>query len=199
MGRRAADYTAGEARSREARRQGFAARSVFKLEELDRRFGLFRRGDRVLDLGACPGSWSQYALGRIGARGLLVAVDLASIGVTLPGATVLQADVFALEAGDLPEGVPPFDVVLSDMAPSTTGVSLADHVASIELCDRALVLAVQWLKPGGNFVCKVFQGEDEPALRERVRRRFAKLSCVRPKGTRSQSREAYLVGLGLGG
>ena len=199
MARRRADYTGNESRSRQAREAGFAARSVFKLEELDRRFDLLARGDRVLDLGACPGSWSQYALRRIGSRGLLVAIDLQPIGVSLPGATVLEADAFGLSADDLPDGVPPFDSVLSDMAPGTTGVPLADHVASIELCDRALELAVAWLRPGGAFVCKVFQGEDEPALRVRIKARFDQLKSVKPKGTRTRSRETFLVGLGFRG
>ncbi len=199
MGRRRADYTGNEARSKKAREAGFAARSVFKLEELDRRFGLLSRGGRVLDLGACPGSWSQYALRRIGPRGLLVAIDLQPIGVSLPGALVLQGDAFELSADELPDGVPPFDLVLSDMAPATTGVALADHVASVELCDRALELAVAWLKPGGHFVCKVFQGEDEPGLRKRIKARFDQLKSVKPKGTRSRSRETFLVGLGFRG
>jgi 23S rRNA (uridine2552-2'-O)-methyltransferase len=83
------------------------------------------------------------------------------------------------------------------MAPNTTGVSLADHVASIELCDRALELAVAWLKPGGHLVCKVFQGEDEPALRTRIKARFGHLKAIKPKGSRSRSRETFLVGLGF--
>ena len=140
--RRKPDYTGEEHRSKAAREAGFAARSVFKLEEIDRRVRLLRRGDKVLDLGACPGSWSQYAMRKIGDRGVLVAVDLQDIGVSLPGATVLKADAFTLDEEALPEDVPPFDVVLSDMAPNTTGVQLADHVASVELCDRALELAL---------------------------------------------------------
>ncbi|MCP4873696.1 MAG: RlmE family RNA methyltransferase [Proteobacteria bacterium] len=194
--RRKPDYTGGEARSRQAREQGYAARSVFKLEEIDKRTSLLKRGQKVLDLGACPGSWSQYALKRIGPNGLLVAIDLQDIGVSLPGATVLQGDAFELDVDQLPEDVPPFDVVLSDMAPKTTGVPLADHVNSVELCDHALTLAKCWLRPGGHFVCKVFTGEDEPALRKRVQAEFSKLRTIKPKGTRSNSRETFLVGLG---
>ena len=197
MGRRKTDYTGNETRSRQAREAGFAARSVFKLEELDRRFSLLSRGDRVLDLGACPGSWSQFAQRRIGRDGVLVAIDLQPIGVSLPGATVLQGDAFELSEEELPEGVPPFDVILSDMAPNTTGVPLADHVASVDLCDRALALATTWLRPGGHLVCKVFQGEDEPGLRTRIKARFTQLKSVKPKGTRSRSRETFLVGLGF--
>jgi len=196
MARRKPDYTGGDAGSRRAREQGYAARSVFKLEEIDRRTQLLRRGARVLDLGACPGSWSQYALQKIGDQGILVAVDRQEIGVSLPGATVIHGDAFALEIDQLPDGVPPFDVVLSDMAPKTTGVPFADHVRSVELCDHALLLADRWLDRGGHFVCKVFEGEDEPGLRKRVQERYAKLRTIKPKGTRSSSREIFLVGLG---
>lgn len=194
--RKRPDYTGGEARSRQAREQGYAARSIFKLEEIDQRTQLLKRGDKVLDLGACPGSWSQYALKRIGGDGILVAIDLQEIGVSLPGATVLKGNAFELDLDQLPEGVPPFDVVLSDMAPKTTGVPFADHVNSVELCDHALALAIRWLRPGGHFVCKVFGGEDEPALRKRVQQQFSKLRTIKPKGTRSNSRETFLVGLG---
>jgi len=194
------DYTGEESRSKRARQLGYAARSVFKLEELDQRFRLLRKGDRVLDLGAAPGSWSQYAVQRIGGSGLLVAVDLQEVGVSFPGALVRQCDAFDLDDSTMAEWTdgkaPPFDVVLSDMAPATTGVGLADHVASVELCDRALDLASRWLRPGGHFVCKVFQGEDEPALRKRIQAVFKKLKGVRPKGTRSQSKEIFLVAQG---
>lgn len=191
------DYTGDEARSKRARSLGYAARSVFKLEELDRRFRLLRAGDRVLDLGAAPGSWSQYAAQKIGPMGLLVAVDLKEVGVSFSNGVVRQCDAFDLDDAELAEWTegrtPPFDVIVSDMAPSTTGVPFADHVASVELCDLALGLAERWLRPGGHFVCKVFQGEDEPALRKRIQSQFKKLKGVRPKGTRAQSKEIFLV------
>jgi len=202
-GGKGSPWGSGDAFNRKAKQQGFAARSVFKLEELDSRFGLLRRGDRVLDLGACPGSWSQYALRKVGTGGLLVAVDLSPIETPLPGAIVRQDDVFALEPDQLAEWTdgraPPFDAVISDMAPGTTGTPFRDHVASVELCDRALDLACRMLVPGGVFVCKVFQGEDEPALRERIRSRFSKLKSLKPKGTRTRSVEIFLVGLGYSG
>lgn len=189
--------------NRKAKDQGFAARSVFKLEEIDKRFKLLRSGHRVLDLGACPGSWSQYALRRVGPSGLLVAVDLQPLRASLPGAIVLTEDVFALEPERLAEvtdgRAPPFEAVISDMAPNTTGVPFRDHVASVELCDRALELAGRMLVPGGSFVCKVFQGEDEPALRQRIKERFDTLKSLKPKGTRSKSVEIFLVATGYRG
>ncbi len=196
-------WGSGDAMNRKAKEKGFAARSVFKLEEIDKRFKLLRRGHRVLDLGACPGSWSQYALRKIGPSGLLVAVDLQPLRASLPGAVVLTEDVFALEPERLAEvtdgRAPPFEAVISDMAPNTTGVPFRDHVASVELCDRALELAGRMLVPGGSFVCKVFQGEDEPALRQRIKQRFDTLKSLKPKGTRSKSVEIFLVATGYRG
>ncbi len=198
-----ADYSGGDARARLARSQGFAARSVYKLEEIDRRFKLLRPGARVLDLGACPGSWSQYALKKVGRQGLVVAVDKQELDVSLAGAVVLHADAFELEDAlvlEATEGrAPPFDAVVSDMAPRTTGVPFSDHVRSVELCDRALELACRWLKPGGSFVCKVFQGEDEPGLRARIKERFGKVKALKPEGTRKQSVEHFLVGTNFRG
>lgn len=196
-----ANYTGGDARALRAKREGYAARSVYKLDEIDRRFKLLRPGMSVLDLGACPGSWSQYALKRVGKGGLVVAVDKKAIDVSLAPAVVLQADVFTLEDEAIAEATgdraPPFHVVVSDMAPRTTGVPFSDHVASVELCDRALDLALRWLKPGGAFVCKVFQGEDEPALRQRIKQRFGRVKALKPEGTRKQSVEHFLVGTGF--
>lgn len=196
-------WGSGDAMNRKAKDQGFAARSVFKLEEIDKRFKILRRGNRVLDLGACPGSWSQYALKKIGPGGLLVAVDLNPLRADLPGAVVLTQDAFALEPERLAEvtdgRAPPFEAVISDMAPNTTGVPFRDHVASVELCDRALELACRMLVPGGSFVCKVFQGEDEPALRQRIKAKFDAVKALKPKGTRSRSVEIFLVATGFRG
>ena len=196
-------WGSGDAYNRKAKDAGYAARSVFKLEEIDQKFKLLRPGQRVLDLGACPGSWSQYALRRVGARGLVVAVDIEPLRAALPGAIVLTEDAFGLEPerlGEVTDGrAPPFDLVLSDMAPNTTGVPFRDHVASVELCDRAFALARRMLVPGGGFVCKVFQGEDEPDLRARIKERFDAVKGLKPKGTRSRSVETFLVATGFRG
>lgn len=196
-----ANYRGDEALAARARREGYAARSVYKLEELDKRFRLLRPGQRVLDLGAAPGSWSQFVLRRLRGKGLLVSIDLKPITAALPGAVVLQDDVFAVDMAvldDLSEGrAPPFDLILSDMAPGTTGVTLADHVASVELCDRALELARSSLVKGGTLVVKLFQGEDEAALRSRIKECFKGVKAFKPKATRSQSVEVFLVATGF--
>ncbi len=203
MAKRRPNYRGDEARSKKARKAGFAARSVFKLEELDQRFGLLRRGGSVLDLGAAPGSWSQYALKKVGPSGLVVAVDRKPIDPgNLPGAVIIQGSAFQLTEEEVRgagagERAPPFDAVVSDMAPNTTGVPFSDHIASVDLCDRALEAATDWLRPGGTFVCKVFQGVDEPKLRGRIKARFDKVKAVRPKGTRASSVEIFVVATGF--
>lgn len=199
MGKRGADYSGDEAGAKRARKAGYAARSAFKLEDLDQRFRLFKPGQAVLDLGAAPGSWSQYLARKLGRKGLVVAVDKQDLEVNLPGAVVLRADVFNLDdevlAAAAGDRVPPFDAIVSDMAPRTTGVPFSDHVRSVELCDRALDLSDRWLKPGGHFVCKVFQGEDEPALRARIKQRFKRVKAFKPPSTRKTSVEHFLVGM----
>jgi 23S rRNA (uridine2552-2'-O)-methyltransferase len=181
--------------TREAKRAGFPARSVFKLEEIDRRVQLLRPQMRVLDLGAAPGSWSLYAAGRIGDKGRLLAMDLSPISVALPAhATFLRADALALGSDSLALFAP-YDVVLSDMAPSTTGNKLTDQARSFELFMRALSVAATLVRTGGSFVGKIFMGEDLPHARAELRRVFGRERLIRPEGTRSVSTELFIVGL----
>lgn len=150
---------------------------------------------RVLDLGAAPGSWSLYASARIGASGKLMAMDLSPLAVALPPqATFMQAD--ALDAGsDALAVFAPYDVVLSDMAPSTTGNKSTDQARSFELFMRALAVAATLLVAGGSFVGKIFMGEDLPHARKELRKHFGRERLIRPEGTRSVSTELFIVGL----
>ncbi|HEY3666197.1 MAG TPA: RlmE family RNA methyltransferase, partial [Polyangiaceae bacterium] len=133
-GRKGNPYEKPDARTKAAKEQGFPARSVFKLEEIDRRVKLLRGGQRVLDLGAAPGSWSLYASQKVGASGRVLAVDLQEIRQAFgPNVTVSQGDALALENEALAQFAP-YDVVLSDMAPNTSGNKLRDHAYSFELC-----------------------------------------------------------------
>jgi 23S rRNA (uridine2552-2'-O)-methyltransferase len=182
--------------TREAKKRGFAARSVFKLEDIDRRVRLFRHGQRVLDLGAAPGSWSQYAAQRIGPGGKVLAVDLSPLGKTPPAnVTFFVGDVLAL-ASEALAALGPYDVVLSDMAPSTTGTRESDQAKSFELFMRALELAGALVSPGGSFVGKIFMGPDFSAAKRRVKELFESERTIRPEGTRESSFEIFLVGLG---
>jgi len=179
-----------------AREEGYEARSVYKLEEVQRRFGLLRPGQRVVDLGCYPGSWSRYALERIGRGGTLVGVDLQE--PTLAGATWIVRSVFEVTPEELQEALGgPADVVLSDMAPSTTGDRFADHLAQLELARQALALARAVLAPGGAFVAKVFEGGEAGEFQAEVKASFARVKRVRPPAVRKQSREFFLVAQGF--
>jgi 23S rRNA (uridine2552-2'-O)-methyltransferase len=182
--------------TREAKKRGFAARSVFKLEDIDRRVRLLRKGQRVLDLGAAPGSWSQYAAERIAPNGKLLAVDLTPIAKGLPSnAKFFAGDVLALAPEAFAE-LGPYDVVLSDMAPSTSGTRESDQAKSFELFLRALELAGALLAPGGSFVGKIFMGPDFPAAKKRLKELLETERTIRPEGTRGSSFEIFLIGLG---
>lgn len=197
MARRRNPYAGPDARTRQAKQAGYPARSVFKLQEIDRRVRLFRPGQRVLDLGAAPGSWSLYASERVGASGRILAVDIAPIAQQFgANVRVLQADVFALPAAELGE-LGPYDVVLSDMAPSTSGAKVRDQALSYELFMKALNVALEHGKPGSSFVGKLFMSEDFAAARAAAAARYRELRVIRPEGTRQQSSELFLVGKGL--
>jgi 23S rRNA (uridine2552-2'-O)-methyltransferase len=188
-------YSRPDAFSRRAKEEGYPARSVYKLEEIDQRTRLLRPGQRVLDLGASPGSWAKYTAQKIGPTGRLLAVDLNPLTVVLPKwAEARQGDALTLENEDL-SLFAPYDVVLSDMAPQTTGNRLGDQTRSFELFMRALAVAATLTKVGGSFVGKIFMGEDMPLARAELKKQFAKDRLMRPEGTRSVSYETFLIGL----
>ncbi len=178
---------------KKAKKHGFPARSVYKLEEAQKKYGFLRPGQTVLDLGAYPGSWSKYAAGVAGPKGMVVAVDIQKPGVMADNICLLQRDVYDLKLSKLREISPYFDVVLSDMAPKTTGHKDVDHFRSVALAERALVLAGELLKPGGTFFCKVFQGEDFPSFRDKCRESFRSVRVVKPKSSRPESVELFLL------
>lgn len=183
---------------KKAKEQNFAARSVFKLEEIDHKFKIVRPGDRVLDLGASPGSWSQYCSQKIGPNGRILGVDLSPVNVKLPNAHFIQADLRDLNLVDVfaEQGYQdPFDLVISDMAPKTTGIRMTDQARSFELCELALNVALQFLKKDGHFVCKLFHSDDFTTLRDLIKKEFTKFEAVKPDSTRKISKEIFLVGL----
>jgi 23S rRNA (uridine2552-2'-O)-methyltransferase len=178
---------------KKAKKQGFPARSVYKLEEAQKKYGFLRPGQTVLDLGAYPGSWSKYAAGVAGPKGMVVAVDIQKLGVIADNICLLQRDVYDLKLSKLREISPYFDVVLSDMAPKTTGRKDVDHFSSVALAERALVLAGELLKPGSTFFCKIFQGEDFPSFRDKCRESFRSVRVIKPKSSRPESVELFLL------
>jgi 23S rRNA (uridine2552-2'-O)-methyltransferase len=180
-----------------AKREGFLARAVYKLEELDTKFELLHAGDRVLDLGCAPGSWLQYARQRVGDAGALVGLDRGPLAKPPPGARIVVGDVLTIDVADLRGELPAFDVVLSDMAPDTSGIRHLDQARSEVLFERALEIACAVLAPGGNFVGKLFQGPDFKRLTEAVRARFAVAKTAKPASSRQISIEQYVIGKGF--
>ncbi|MCB9556125.1 MAG: RlmE family RNA methyltransferase [Deltaproteobacteria bacterium] len=181
---------------RRAKRERFVARSVYKLEEIEQRFTLFHPGQHVLDLGCRPGSWLQFAGARVGPTGKLVGLDRQPLDVELGSnvrieiGNVLEIDP-AILLGDLQH----FDVVMSDMAPDTSGVAFSDQVRSIELFERALEIALATGKQGSAFVGKVFMGEGFSEAVRRIKAHYKRSKTVRPQATRKSSTEVYVVAL----
>jgi 23S rRNA (uridine2552-2'-O)-methyltransferase len=190
-------YAGQDPRTREAKAKGYPARSVFKLEEIDRRVRLLRPGQHVIDLGAAPGSWSLYASQRVGERGRVFAVDLEEIlQVFTPNVEVLRGDALDLENQALSKFAP-YDVVLSDMAPRTSGNKLADQARSAELYLRALAVGIALGKPGSSFVGKIFMSGDFTEARTKTAQAYSRVQVIRPEGTRTVSSEVFIVGDGL--
>jgi 23S rRNA (uridine2552-2'-O)-methyltransferase len=185
---------------REAKAKGYRSRAAFKLMELDDKFHFLKSGARVLDLGAAPGGWSQVAAKRVGAKGTVVAADLLDI-TPVPGVTVLKLDLS--NAGVIPTLEQalggPADLVLSDMAAPTTGHRATDHLRTIALLEAALEIAAAVLKPGGVFVGKVFQGGATGELLARIKKMFREVKHVKPRASRAESVELYLVARGYRG
>lgn len=182
--------------SAEARALGYRSRAAFKLTEIDDRFRLIGKGTRIIDLGCAPGGWVQVALKR--GAGKVVGVDLLAID-PLPPATIVQMDFTDPECGpkliELLGGAP--DLVLSDMAPNTMGHKKTDHLRIVGLIEAAADFAVEVLKPGGALVAKAFQGGETAEAIAHLRKHFTQVRHVKPKASRSDSSEVYLVATGL--
>lgn len=182
--------------TRQARKDNFAARSVYKLQEIQKKYRILSRRARVLDLGCAPGSWLQFAARQVGCGGRVIGIDLTPVTIQLPECvTVITGDVADLEGHLAALGQTRFDAVLSDMAPATTGNRHVDEARSLGLCEAALDIAEKHLVPGGHFVCKIFQGGDTKAFTEAVRSQFQRQTALRPKSTRKASREVFVIGL----
>ena len=186
----------------EAKRLGYRSRAAFKLIEIDDRFSLLQRGQRVVDLGAAPGGWTQIAVERVGApdRGQVVGLDILEIE-PIPGAELLQADFTEAEAPDRLKALlgGPVDIVLSDMAASSTGHRNTDHLRIVMLAELALDFAFDVLAPDGAFVAKVFQGGSERDLLQPMRRAFRTVRHYKPPASRSESAETYVIATGFRG
>lgn len=181
-----------------AKKEKYAGRAVYKLQEIDQKFRLLKPGRKVLDLGCWPGSWLQYIVKKVGDDTTIVGVDLNETEIALPAnVEVLVGDVFKLKPENFVKRFGPFDVVLSDMAPNTTGEADGDVFRCEELFLRSLEIATESLRPGGHFAAKVFQGSRFEELIAEVKRCFSETRGFHTKSTRRGSRERYIVGRGL--
>ena len=183
---------------KQAQQQGLRSRSAFKLLELQEKYGLIRPGMTVVDLGAAPGGWCQVLQPLVGSQGRVIALDVLPME-PLPGVGFIEGDFTEDEPLQRLEhalGGQPVDLVLSDMAPNMSGMATVDQARAMYLAELALDFARNWLKPGGDFVVKVFQGSDFDSYLREVRSLFDKVRVTKPKASRPRSKEVYLLARG---
>ena len=194
--------------TRKAQKDNYAARSVYKLQEIQQRLKVLKKGQRVLDLGCAPGSWLQYAAEVVGPKGYVLGLDLKPVklanlpianlpATNLSGVETRVADIRDLDAAAVEAIGSGYDLVMSDMAPATTGQKDVDAARSLALCELALETACRVLRPGGHFVTKIFQGTDFKSFSEAVGNHFRRREHVKPRSTRKASKELFVVGLGF--
>jgi len=188
-------YTPNDKYAQKARYFGYRARSVFKLQEIDKKYQLIKPGMRILDLGSAPGSWLQYIAEKIGPSGQAYGLDLQEIE-PLPqkNVKIFQADIYDDEFLKKTFSGQTFDAVISDMAPSTSGIKITDSALSLELLDRALQIAKIYLKPNGHFVSKIFESEDLNLWFSRFKKYFKMSKRFKPHASREESKELFVIG-----
>lgn len=180
---------------KEAKRVGYRARSAFKLKQIQKKFNILQKGDMVVDLGAAPGGWSQVAHEIVGEQGIVIGVDISPVK-PITGVTFLQGDLTedsTIQKIRQTVGNSKADVILSDMSPNISGNYSVDHARSIYLCSHSLKLAEILLKPGGNFICKVFAGEDLQDFIIKTRQKFKTVKQFSPSASRKSSSEIYII------
>jgi len=185
---------------KKAKKEKYPARSVFKLEEVQKKYRLFRRGDAVLDLGCHPGSWSLYASAVVGPTGVVVGVDLQeTVKEPRDGGSPIHwicGDITAPEPiAEVRRMRPSYKVVISDIAPRTTGNRWTDHQHSMRLVRQSLEIAETMLNANGHFLCKIFQGEEMPGFVIDLKRRFEFVKVIKPQSSRKESREVFALGM----
>lgn len=183
--------------SRKAFSEGYPARSVYKLQEIDEKFGLLKKNSKILDLGAAPGSWTVFALRSLDGTGLVTSIDLKPLAKDVKGDNLLfiQGDLYDEEVRKLAKSRGPYDTVICDAAPATTGNRVIDTARSTGLVELAIFYASTMLKPGGNFAVKIFQGGDQNLLLTEMRKIFTSARGFKPQACRQESFETYLIGL----
>jgi len=181
-----------------AREEGYPARSVYKLKEIDEKFKVIASGDKVLDLGSAPGSWMIYLSNKVGSTGMVVGLDLEDVAIEKKQNMVFyRRDILALTSKDLQEIGAPFNAVVADLAPKTSGVPSIDAGKSLELCEMALDVAKKSLREGGIFLTKIFESEDTKEFTENIRKNFTEVRRIKPQAVMKQSREFYILARGF--
>ncbi len=180
--------------TRLAKKENYPARSVYKLKEIQHKTAIIKKGYKILDLGCAPGSWLLYAAEVTGHTGTASGIDLKPVTVSLPtNARAFVGNIFRYDFTPLN---PPFDLIISDMAPSTTGRKDVDAARSYELSIAALDAAAVLLRPGGSFVCKIFQGSGFDSFVATVKKKFKTQKIFKPQSCRKESKEIYIIGIG---
>ncbi|MFO8084783.1 MAG: RlmE family RNA methyltransferase [Desulfobacterales bacterium] len=183
--------------SRKAKKEDFPARSVYKLKEIQKKYRIIKRGDLVLDLGCSPGSWLLYASELAGPEGFVVGVDLKPVQIELPAnVKVITGNISEQGGGLLKPLEKKYNIILSDMAPATTGRKDLDAYRSFSLCTSALEIARDFLMQGGCFVCKIFQGQDFKMFSDDIKKMFKMQKNFKPQSSRKTSKEIYVIGIG---
>jgi len=178
-----------------ARKEGYPARSVYKLKEIDKKYKIIRKGDRVLDLGCAPGSWLLYISQKVGEKGRVIGIDIGDIKIAQkPNILFIKKSIFDLNNPDF-KGK--YRVVVSDLSPKTAGVKFLDAGKALELAKMAFEIAKSALLPGGNFICKIFEGESSGELFKEVSKYFEFTKRFRPKAIIKESKEFYIIGKGF--
>jgi 23S rRNA (uridine2552-2'-O)-methyltransferase len=184
---------------RKAKQEGFRARSAYKLFEINKKYNLIKSGDAVLDLGCSPGSWSQAAHKIAGSKGLILGIDILPIK-EINKIKFIQADISDQQTlSKIKSVLEKFNVILSDMAPKTTGIKELDHDKSIDLNEKALKIAGDLLIKNGNFLCKVFQGGFFPDFLRKIKEKFEFVKSFKPESSRKESKEIYIIAKGFKG
>jgi len=178
-----------------AKKEGYPARSVYKLKEIDEKYKIIKKGNRVLDLGSAPGSWLLYISQKVGDKGKVIGVDIEEIKIPQKANVVfIKRSVFDLKESDFKDK---FEVVVSDLSSKTSGVKFLDAGKSLELAEKAFEIARSVLLPGGNFVCKIFQSELSDEFFKKVKNCFDFAKRIKPKAVIKKSKEFYIIGRGF--
>lgn len=179
---------------RKAKKEKYPARSVYKLEYIDKKYNLIKKGMQILDFGCSPGSWTKYCSEKTGKEGLVVGIDKKKMKECKEeNIKYLKRDIYELELADIVKFSDLYDVILSDMAPSTTGVKEVDQINSFRLAEKVCLITEQLLRKDGCLVCKIFQSQNMVGLIQKLKRQYKWVKTVKPPASRKESYELFIV------